>query len=74
MDWIAAAAEWKTFRNEVRARWRRLTDAQLDSIAGVRLRLAEQIRTTYGATPDEAERQICNFEARDQSLRAVSSR
>ena len=74
MDWSAALAEWKPFRNEVRAQWGRLTDSQLDAIAGVRTRLAEQIRASYGVTPDEAERQICNFEARNQYLRAVSSR
>jgi hypothetical protein len=74
MDWIAALAEWKDFRNEVRTRWQALTDAQIDIIAGTRVRLAEQILVSYGITPDEAERQICNFEARNQYLRTVSSR
>jgi hypothetical protein len=74
MERIATVTEWKAFRNEVRARWQRLTDSQLDAIAGVRHRLAEQLRATYGVTPDEAERQIGHFEARHRSLRAVSSR
>lgn len=74
MDWYSAAVEWKPFRNEVRARWTQLTDVQLDAIAGVRARLAEQIRASYGVTPDEAERQVCSFEARNQYLRPVSSR
>jgi hypothetical protein len=74
MDWIAAVTEWKAFRNEVGARWQQLTDSQLDAIAGMRIRLAEQIRASYDVTADEAERQICNFEARNQYLRAVSSR
>jgi predicted amidohydrolase len=74
MDWTAAATEWKAFRNEVRARWQHLSDSQLDAIGGMRIRLAEHIRASYGVTPDEAERQICNFEARNQYLRVVSSR
>jgi predicted amidohydrolase len=74
MDWTAALAEWKDFKNEVRAQWRKLSDAQIDVIAGTRIRLAEQILVSYGVTPDEAERQICNFEAHNQYLRAVSSR
>jgi hypothetical protein len=74
MDWIAAVTEWKAFRNEVRAHWRQLTDLQLEAIAGLRIRLAEQIRASYGVTSDEAERQIRSFEARNQYLRAVSSR
>jgi uncharacterized protein YjbJ (UPF0337 family) len=74
MDWNSVVVEWKPFRNEVRAQWWKLTDAQLDVIAGVRTRLAEQIRVSYGVTPDEAERQIRSFEARNQFLRPVSSR
>lgn len=72
MERIATDAEWKDFRNEVRARWQQLTDSQLDAIAGMRLRLAEHIRATYGVTPDEAERQIRHFEARNRYFRAVS--
>ena len=74
MERIATVTEWKALRNEVRAHWQQLTDAQLDAIAGMRQRLAAQIRATYGVTPDEAERQICHFEAHHRSLRAVSSR
>jgi uncharacterized protein YjbJ (UPF0337 family) len=74
MDWNSVVAEWKPFRNEVRAQWGKLTNAQLDVIAGLRTRLAEQIRVSYGVTPDEAERQIRSFEARNQFLRPVSSR
>ena len=74
MDWVAAVTEWKSFRNEVRAHWGKLTDGQLDAIAGTRARLAEQIRVSYAIGYDEAERQICSFEARNQYLRAVSSR
>jgi hypothetical protein len=74
MERIATDAEWSVFRNEVRARWQQLTDSQLDAIAGMRRRLAEHIRATYGVTSDEAERQIGHFEARNRCLRAASSR
>jgi hypothetical protein len=74
VDWYSAAVEWKRFRHEVQAEWSALTFAQLDVIAGVRARLAEQIRESYGLTTDEAELQVCSFEARNQYLRAVSSR
>jgi hypothetical protein len=74
MDWTAAAIEWKGFRNEVRAHWTKLTHSQLNVIEGVRSRLAEQLSASYGITPADAERQICSFEARNEYLRAVSSR
>jgi len=74
MDWDSVADEWKHFRNEVRTRWPLLTEAQLDSIAGRRGTLAEQVIVSYGTTVGEAERQIGNFEARNQFFRTVSSR
>jgi uncharacterized protein YjbJ (UPF0337 family) len=74
MDWIAAAREWKYFRSEVRGHWCKLTDAQLQAIAGRRAALEEQIRESYGLTADQAERQISYFEARNEFLRATSSR
>jgi hypothetical protein len=74
MDWKSVAEEWKTFRNQVRSQWMLLTEAQLEAIAGRRAQLAEHIRISYGLAPDEAERQILNFEARNHFLRAVSQR
>lgn len=74
MDWIAAAAEWGHFKHQVRAEWHDLTDAQLDAISGVRARLGEQLRSRYGVTAEEAERQICYFEARNEYFLPVSSR
>lgn len=74
MDWKSVAEEWNAFRNQVRAQWRLLTEAQLEAIAGRRAHLAEQISITYGFGPDEAERQILNFEARSHFLRPVSQR
>jgi uncharacterized protein YjbJ (UPF0337 family) len=74
MDWIAAAAEWKYFKNEVRAQWRNLTEAQLHAIAGRRAALEEQIRASYDLTQDQAEQQIREFEASNHFLRTTSCR
>jgi hypothetical protein len=74
MDWKSVAEEWRAFRSQVRSQWRLLTEAQLEAIAGQRAHLAEQIRISYGFDPDEAERQILNFEARNNFLRPVSQR
>jgi hypothetical protein len=74
MNWIAGAAEWPRFKYEVQAQWKQLTAEQLDAIAGVRARLGEQIRCSYGVAPEEAERQICYFEARNEYFRADSAR
>lgn len=74
MDWINAAIEWRGFRGEVRAHWTKLTYAQLDTIAGKRVRLTEQICASYNVTHAEAERQVASFELCNSYFGAVSSR
>lgn len=74
MDWVAAAAEWENFQREVGAHWKELSSSQLDTIAGMRALLAEEVRVSYGLTLEQAEQQICRFEARSGYLRAISSR
>ena len=51
----------------------KLTDDQLDVIAGRRDQLAGQIQEAYGITKEEAEQQIKNFEGRNEDYRPKSS-
>jgi hypothetical protein len=74
MDWINAATEWRGFRGEVGGHWTKLTYAQLDTIAGKRVRLTEEICASYEVTHAEAERQVASFEACNTYFRSVSSR
>ena len=74
IDWTFVEATWQQFRGDVQANWGRLTAAHLDLIAGRRSQLASEVRQAYAVTEDEAERQIKNFEARNQHPRPVSSR
>jgi uncharacterized protein YjbJ (UPF0337 family) len=46
----------------VKEKWGKLTDDNLDSIAGKRDRLAGKIQETYGITKDQAELQVKAFE------------
>lgn len=74
MDWNLVQTSWQRFRGEVQANWAKFTGAHLDFIGGNRVRLASQIVEVYAVTGHEAERQIKNFEARNQHPRPVSSR
>ncbi len=74
MNWNVAETNWTQFRGDVRAHWHKLTDSQLDGIAGRRAQLADTIRAAYGVTSDAAEQQIKSFEARNEHSRPVSSR
>ena len=68
MNWDIVEGNWKQFKGKIKTRWGKLTDAQLDVIAGKRARLAGKIQEAYAITRDEAERQITSFEKIQQRL------
>lgn len=62
MNWDIVKGNWKQFKGKVRARWGKLTDDELDTVAGKRDELAGRIQERYGVTKDEAEKQLAEFE------------
>ena len=62
MNWDIAQGDWKQLKGKVKAQWGKLTDDELDVIAGKRIELAGKIQKVYGITQDEAEEQIKHFE------------
>jgi uncharacterized protein YjbJ (UPF0337 family) len=64
MNWDRVEGNWKQIKGSVRERWGRLTDDELDVIAGKRDRLAGKLQETYGITKDEVEEQLGAFEKR----------
>jgi uncharacterized protein YjbJ (UPF0337 family) len=53
---------WKQFKGKVKEQWGRLTDDDLDVIAGKRDQLVGRIQERHGIARDEAERQVETFE------------
>ena len=72
MKWNIVEGTWKQFKGEVKAQWGKLTDDQLDVIAGQRDQLAGMIQKVYGVTQDEAEKQRTRFENINKSNRPNS--
>jgi uncharacterized protein YjbJ (UPF0337 family) len=58
MNWDRIEGNWKQFSGTVREKWGKLTDDDLDMIAGKRQKLAGRIQERYGIAKDEAEREI----------------
>jgi uncharacterized protein YjbJ (UPF0337 family) len=56
--WDRIAGNWKQLRGEARKQWGKLTDDEMDVIAGERDKLAGQLQEKYGIAKDEANRQI----------------
>lgn len=55
---------WKQFKGKVKEQWGKLTDDDLDVIAGRRDQLAGKLQERHGLARDEAEKQINDFEKR----------
>ena len=66
MNWDRIEGNWKQFKGNVKTQWGKLTDDDLDVIAGRRDRLAGKIQETYGIAKDEAERQLTDWENRQR--------
>ena len=62
MTWDTVKGDWKQFKGKVKEAWGRLTDDELDIVAGKRDQLVGAIQKGYGIARDEAERQVQQFE------------
>jgi uncharacterized protein YjbJ (UPF0337 family) len=56
---------WKQLKGRLREQWGKLTDDDLDVIAGKREQLLGRIQQRHGIAKDEAERQVQAFERRN---------
>lgn len=56
--WNQIAGKWKQVRGEARTQWGKLTDNDLEEIAGQRDKLAGKIQERYGIAQEDANRQI----------------
>ena len=61
MNWDQIEGKWKQMKGSAKQQWGKLTDDDLDVIAGERERLAGVIQQRYGITKEEAERQIASW-------------
>jgi uncharacterized protein YjbJ (UPF0337 family) len=58
------AGNWKQLKGSMIETWGKLTDDDLDVVAGRREHLVGKIQERYGLTKDQVEIQIKEFEAR----------
>jgi uncharacterized protein YjbJ (UPF0337 family) len=56
--------KWKQIRGEAKIQWGRLTDGELDQVAGSRDKLIGLIQEKYGYAQQEAERVVDRFLSR----------
>lgn len=56
---------WTQFKGKVKEQWGKLTDDDLDIIAGKRDQLLGRIQERHGIARDEAEKQLAAFQDRN---------
>lgn len=58
MGWDQIEGKWKDLKGTVREKWGKLTDDELDVIAGKRDQFLGKLQEKYGVAKEEAEKQI----------------
>ena len=62
MNWDHVEGNWTEFRGKIRERWGKLTNDDLDVIAGRREQLVGLLQQRYGTAKDALEREVKEFE------------
>jgi uncharacterized protein YjbJ (UPF0337 family) len=61
MNWDQIEGKWKQFKGSFKEKWGKLTDDDLNVIAGKRDQLVGRIQERYGIKREEAQREVDAF-------------
>ena len=73
MTWIIVESAWIDARGRIKQEWSMLTDEDLDAIAGRRDALLTKVREALRVTPEEADRQVTEWESKNRDLFAETA-
>ena len=61
MNWDILTGQWKQLKGQAKVKWGKLTDDDLDVIAGKRDQLVGKLQERYGYEKDRAEQEADAF-------------
>ena len=64
MNWDRIEGNWKQVAGKAKVQWGKLTNDDLEVIAGHREQLAGKIQERYGVAKDDAEKQISEWQGK----------
>jgi len=70
MNWDQVEGRWTQVKGAIREKWGKLTDDDLDVIAGKKDRLLGKLQERYGITKEEAEKQLQSWNPTTGGMRA----
>jgi uncharacterized protein YjbJ (UPF0337 family) len=63
MNWDRIEGNWEHFKGNAKRHWVKLSDEQLDVVAGKREQLAGKIQEVYGVSKEIAEKQLIAWQS-----------
>ena len=61
MNWDQITGQWRQVKGQVRAKWAKLTDDDLEAIGGRKDELIGRLQERYGHKKEHAEQEVDNF-------------
>jgi uncharacterized protein YjbJ (UPF0337 family) len=74
MNWDQVTGKWNQVKGSVKEKWGKLTDDDLQVIAGKRDLLVGKIQERYGVTKENAEEQVARWTVPDSSVAEMPRR
>jgi uncharacterized protein YjbJ (UPF0337 family) len=68
MTWVIVERTWVEARGRMKDRWSTLSEDDLDAIGGRRDDLVTRLRRNLNVSPEEADRQVTDWESRNRDL------
>src|SRR3954465_5025396 len=62
MNWDQVEGKWKQMKGGVKKKWGKLTDDDLDVIAGKKDQLVGKVQERYGISREEAQKQVDSYD------------
>ena len=62
MNWDQIEGNWKQFKGEMKEKWGKRTDDELDVISGKKDKMIGKLQERYGIAQNEAEAQLKKFQ------------
>lgn len=58
MNWDQIEGQWKQLRGDIKSKWAKLTDHDLENVAGKRDQLVGKLQEHYGIVKEDAEKEL----------------
>lgn len=68
MNWEYIEGNWTDIKSSLRLRWAKLTDEDIEGIAGQRDDLLAKLRNLYGFSADRAEAELRDWERHQEPI------